>query len=70
LTPCPIAFAPDLTALDREAVETVDWSDEHDDLVDDLVDDLADDFVDKGGIRRVKKDVVFYSLLNSEARSR
>jgi hypothetical protein len=62
LTPCLIAFAPDLTALDREEVETADWSNECDDLV--------DDFVEEGGIRRVKKDIGFYSLLNSEARSR
>ena len=46
-----IAFAPDLTALDREEVETADWSDERDDLAD----DLADDFIEERGIRRVKK---------------
>ena len=51
LMPHSIAFAPDLTALDREEVETADWSDEHDDLVDDLV----EDFIKERGIRRVKK---------------
>ena len=51
LMPRLIAFAPDLTALDREEVETVDWSDEHDDLVD----DLAEDFIEERGIRKVKK---------------
>ena len=54
LTRCLIAFAPDLTALDREEVETADWSDEQDDLVEDLV----DDFVKEGGIRRVKKRIL------------
>ena len=49
--PCSIAFAPDLTALDREEVEMADWSDERDDLVD----DLAEEFIEEWGIRRMKK---------------
>src|ERR1700733_8079495 len=51
LTPRPIAFAPDLTAFDREEIETADWSDEHDDLVEDFVEYC----VKRQGIKRVKK---------------
>ena len=48
LTPRPTALALDLTALDREDVETADWRDEREDLAEDCV------FQD-WGIRKVKK---------------
>jgi hypothetical protein len=48
LMPRPTALALDLTALDREDVETADWRDEREDLAEDCV------FQDLG-IRKVKK---------------
>jgi len=48
LTPHLIALALDLTAFEREEVETADWSDERDDFADDFV-------IKEWGIRRVKK---------------